>query len=203
MTATPSRPATKRPTATPEEIAEAIAFLDALPAREFDQALADSIMSPPTEDDVYGHDSPDPISQPAAEAAFRDPKLLARSVVAASNLLNETRSVLRNRAGADASNKDLRRRTDAFINQVNREREVLRQIAAGLKAQRGILDNSPNPRARAAERLISLNMQGDVPKGTFRALLEEEKQKVKDAEDARKRARKAERDAQRAAGRRA
>lgn len=161
----------------PDELARTITYLQAMSDQRYSDEMARVVISPERED-------PDG----TLIAAFRSAELVNRSVVAADFLVARTNTVMRELSPEDASNKAKQAGRAAFRDKIGRERSILRNILNGLKAQRGILDNAPNPRRRAQERLAQLNLKGDVPQGTFNRLLEEEKQKVVD----RKRAAKAE-----------
>lgn len=134
-------------------------------------------------DDRFGEALADCIMDPVPEEveAFRSPELVARSAAAARYLIDHVNTVMRTREGPEASNKDLRRRTEAFRNKVGRERRILESILAEAELRKGIIRNAPNPRARAMKRLWQLNLQGDVPAGTAQRLYEEEQEKVLEA----------------------
>lgn len=148
-----------------DEVARTIQMLAAESDDRFSEALADNIMDP----------------VPEETAAFRSPELVARSAAAARYLIDHVNTVIRTRSGPEASNKDLRRRTEAFRNKVGRERRILESILAEAELRKGIIRNAPNPRARAMKRLWQLALQGDVPAGTARRLLEEEEEKAVEA----------------------
>ena len=128
-----------------DEVVESLSAV--IDERKYAEMLADSIMTP------VGN-----VLDAAKVLAFRDPRLINRSVAAANLLVNQVNSDMRHRVGPDASNKDLARRTEVYKAMVGRERQLLKEVLKGLKAARGILDSSPNPRARASS--IALNISG-------------------------------------------
>lgn len=151
------------------------------PAASFDDGVADLIaMFAAESDDRFAQALADCIMDPVADevAAFRSPELVARSAVAAKYLIDHVNTVMRTRAGADASNKDLRRRTEVFRNKVGRERAILATIINEAEARKGIIRNAYNPRRRAEKRLYQLALQGDVPAGTAQRLLAEEQERA-------------------------
>lgn len=161
-----------------ELIDQVVARLQAvLDERAFANLLADSIKR-----------KVDSEERAALQAAFRDPRLINRSVAAADYLTSSTNAQMRaiERELGDGSDRSLRERTAAFQNMVGQERQLLRRVLSGLKAQRGFPDNAPNPRRRAMNRLVTENMRGDVPKGRFRELLEEEEERDREAKRAAK-----------------
>lgn len=162
----------------PADVAEAVRMFAAVEAtnpQDFAEQLADNIMDP----------------DPVETAAFRHPDLAFKSEIATRYLLENARSVLaRRRRGSQEQ-----RRTEMFLSRVNMERRFLKLVTDGQRAQRGQLPAQPNPRQRALRKLASENLAGDVPKGRFRVLLEQEKQ----ADIDRKVAEKAERAAARKA----
>ena len=160
----------RQPVASQALINEYVETLSNLVDEEkFAQKLADTVMTP-VEDE---HDA-------AIIAAFRDPRLINRSVAAANYLVTRANNDMRRRVGPDASNKDLARRTAAYLAMVGRERQILKDILKGLKATRGILDASPNPRERTKERVYQSLLAGKVITPTrAREILEEEEEKVR------------------------
>lgn len=165
------------PVADPAEVAakiEEFVALEATDPTSFAEALADNIMEP----------------EPAETAAFRSEELAFKSLNATKYLIENTRSVLaRRRRGSEQQ-----RRTEGFLQKVNYERRLLENIVNGLRAQRGLLPNAPNPRRRAERRLVNENLAGDVKRGRIRELIEEEKaidaEKKKQAKKARQQARR-------------
>ena len=170
------------PVVDPAEVQRLVVQLTALEAqnpRAFAESLADNIMEP----------------DPAETLAFRSEELVAKSLVAARYLIDNTNSVMASRRRGT----DLHKRTELFRNAVGRERRLLQSILDGMRARDGVLPTAPNPRGRAMRRLVNENLVGDVPKGRFRELVIEEtendKAKRAAAKEARKKARKAVRDA--------
>jgi hypothetical protein len=182
MTSTP-----RDPVAEPALVDQVVAsLLELVDEHKYAQALADTVMTPvKTNLDA------------AKVMAFRDPRLINRSVVAANFLIARVNSDMKHRVGEDASNAELARRTEAYRAMIGRERQILKAILAGLKAQRGILDSSPNPRARTKERVYQLLLAGKtVTPDRARQILDEEEEKVRTA---RRRAKQAAKDAAREA----
>lgn len=138
------------------EVADLITLLSGQSDDRFSEALADCIMDP----------------VPEEVAAFRSPELAARSYAAARYLIDHANTTMRTRAGEEASNKDLRRRTEAFRNKVGRERRILEELVRSLELQRGMIRSSPNPRARAARRLKQLHL------AEYQELVREETEKL-------------------------
>jgi len=100
--------------------------------------------------DLFGLDSPEPIPLADAIAALRGPQLINRSYPAARYLLNDVNTVIKTVAPKEGlSTKQSQRYREMFRSKVGRERAVLKVALDGYKAQRGILDSAPNPRARA------------------------------------------------------
>lgn len=165
MTTTPDRPVADQPLI--DEVVESLRLL--VDEEQFAQTLADSIMSPvKTKMDA------------AVVAAFRDDRLINRSVIAANYLIARANNDMKKKKAPPGEDpREVERRRLAYIDMVGRERQILKDILKGIKARKGILDMSPNPRARAAERLVSLNMRADIPKGMFAQLVEEEEEKVR------------------------
>lgn len=165
-----------------DEVADLIRQFSALTEDRFAEALADCVM--------------DPIHEEVQ--AFRSPELVARSLAAARYNIDHVNTVMSTREGPAASNTRLRRATLAFRNKMGRERRILESIVAEAELRKGIIRNAPNPRARAMKRLWQLNLMGDVPAGTAAQLLEEE---IEKAAEAKRAARRAQKDAARAAKR--
>ena len=153
------------------------------------QALIDAVVAKLTElvdEQKYAQSLAASITKPieteydaAVQAAFRDPRLINRSVIAADFLMARANNDIKRREGEGA--KALQHRTIYYKDRVGRERNILKSILRGEKAKRGILDVAPNPRARAMERLVSINMRADIPKGLFAQLVAEEEEKVRAA----------------------
>lgn len=172
------RPAVVDPNEVAAKIREFIA-LEASDPRAFADALADNIL--------------DPI--PTETAAFRSEELVFKSLTAALFLIENTDSVLKRRRRGSQE----QRRTEYFRTAVNRERRIFENIVNGLRAQKGLLPNKPNPRRRAERRLVQENLAGDVPRGRFRQLLIEEVEADQERKRLEKERRKqARRDARRA-----
>lgn len=135
--------------------------------RAFAEALADNVMYP------------DPLEQ----AAFRSPVLADRSLAACRFLIAEVNSTIRQREGETRG--AWLRRAEHFRHRVGMERRLLEAITAGLRAQRGVLPASPNPRARAMRRLATLHPE------RFLELVREEQAVDRERAAAQKRERKA------------
>lgn len=160
----------------PALVADTIAYLTGQSDDRFGQALADNIMEP---DEVETE-------------AFRSPELVGRSLIAARSLLDHVNTVMRTREGPEASNKDLRRRTEIFRNKVGRERRILESIVAEAGMRRGIIRNAPNPQARALRRLKQLHL------AEFQELKREEEARIaEERREARRQAKQAAREARR------
>lgn len=167
------RPPLPDPALVAAKVDELVA-LENSDSTSFAEALADNIMEP----------------DPVETAAFRSEELAFKSLAATRYLIENTRSVLaRRRRGSEQQ-----RRTEGFLQKVGYERRLLENIVNGLRAQRGMLPNQPNPRRRAERRLVSENLAGDVKRGRFRELVEEERaidaEKKKQAKKARQQARR-------------
>lgn len=135
----------------------------------FAEALADNIMEP----------------DPVETAAFRSEELAFLAFNASKYLIDHANVMKRQRRRGSR----LQVRTDVFIQKVGRERRVLQARVDGLRAERGILPNAPNPRGRAMRRLWNEAMRGPVPEGRWRELLDEEAQRDRDKKRDQKRAR--------------
>lgn len=157
-----------------ERLIRSFADQEARDPRAFAEAVADNIMDPVTEE----------------TAALRSDELAPKTLIAVRFLIDHTlNATKRPPKGSDAE-----RRRNHFLTSVNRERRVLEMIVAGIRAKNGVLPNAPNPRARALQRLANENLAGDVPRGRFRDLLNEEEELVRarkrEAKQARRDARK-------------
>ena len=163
-----------RPIVDPVEVAQRAQELAELHARdphEYAEALADAIMAP----------------DPVESAAFRHEDLAFQSLAAAKALIEQGLIVLgRRRKGSEEW-----RATNAYLVKVRHEARLLDYIVTGLKAQRGIVPNAPNPRRRAERRLVNENLAGDVKQGRIRELIEEEKEADRVAKQAAKKERQA------------
>lgn len=168
------------PTAVEAKIRE-FSALELRDRNGFAEALADNIMDP----------------DPTETAAFRSDELAFKSLAAARYLIDNANTVMRRRRRGSQE----QRGTERFMQTVGRERRILENITNGIRAKNGMLPNTPNPRQRALRRLASENLAGDVPKGRFRDLIEEEIQVDKDRKYQQKKARQAARRAERGAGR--
>jgi hypothetical protein len=147
-----------------------------LDERQYAELLADSIMLPVRT-----------VEDASRQAAFRDPRLIRRSVAAATFLVNSANSEVRARSGEDISTKERRRNTEMFRNMVGHERQILLEINKLEKARAGILDTSPNPRARTKERVYQLLLAGEtITPERARQILDEEEEKVREQKRARK-----------------
>ncbi|MGL5816640.1 MAG: hypothetical protein ACRCYR_03685 [Phycicoccus sp.] len=156
------------------EVERQIVLLAALSDDRFADALADNIMDP----------------VPDETAAFRSAELVKRSEAACSFLIQGAAARVSDLyKGADADARNKRRRVEHFKNKMAYERAILRTIITESDARNGLLRNRQNPRARAMKRLAQLNLAGDVPRGTYRRLLDEETEK--DAERRRQQKREA------------
>lgn len=165
----------------PAQVAAKVRELDALEVKDatsFAELLADNLMEP----------------DPVEVAAFRSDALAWKSLTATKYLIDRTNEQIRRHR----ANSDRQRGSIAFRNKVVREQRVLQQIVDGLRAKNGILPNLPNPKRRAQIRLWNLAMTNQpIAPGTWRVLLEEEKEKdaqrKRDAKKARRDARREER----------
>lgn len=143
--------------------------LEASDPRAFTQQIADNVMEPVR----------------AETMALRSPELVNKTMVAVRSLLEETSTAHRKvRKGSEEE-----RRRNFFLAQVSRERRMLEVVISGLRAQGFNLPPAENPRKRAMVRLANENLRGDVPRGRFRDLLNEEQEITRE----RKRAAKKER----------
>lgn len=79
------------------------------------------------------------------------------------------------------------------MQKVGHERRLLELRVNGIRAEKGLLPNAPNPRQRALRRLASENLAADVPKGRFRQLVEEEQEVDRERKRAAKKQRQQER----------
>jgi hypothetical protein len=139
----------------------------------FAEALADNIMEPVIEE----------------TAAFRSEELAYYSLAATRYLIENARSVLTRRRRGSTE----KARTEGFMQKVGHERRLLELRVNGIRAEKGLLPNAPNPRQRALRRLASENLAGDVPKGRFRQLVEEEQEVDRERKRAAKKQRQQER----------
>ena len=131
----PARAPRIAPTVDPSELRDMIEELSALPEDEYTRALGRNL----TDED------------PVETAAFRSPELVQRTAIAARMLIEQTTTTIKRREGE--STGQWKHRATQFRILAQRERHVCTVIVDGLRAQRGILPNSPSPRARAARRL--------------------------------------------------
>ena len=148
-----------------QDIARTVAYLAAMTDDRFVDALRDRIGDP----------DPDPIEV----AAFRSPELAERTLIALNYALREMASIEAT-VGRD-STAQKRRARQAYRSLLSRERAFVETIVNELNARKGIARNASNPRRRALERLAQLNYAGDVPRGKFKELYDEERQKDTDA----------------------
>lgn len=174
---TPQRPPLPDPQEVAARITELRVLLDTRGASDFAEALADNIMEP----------------LPVDTAAFRSEELAFESLAATRYLIDNAKSVLARRRRGSRQQM----RTEAYMQKIGMERRLLELRVNGIRAEKGMLPNQPNPRQRAMRRLATENLQGDVPKGRIRDLLEEEKQKDRDRKKQQKKERQAARKSQR------
>jgi hypothetical protein len=154
----------------PALVQSTIAMLAGESDERFAESLADNIMDP----------------MPEETAAFRSPELVARSVAAAKYLIDHVNTVIRTKTGDETSDKDVRRRREAFRNRVGYERRLLEEILRSEELQRGIIRNAPNPRARALRRLKQRHL------AEYQDLVREETEKIaQERRDARRAAKDA------------
>lgn len=152
-----------------------VAELAALELRDrtsFAEELADNIVEP----------------DPVDTAAFRSDELAFKSLAAAIYLLQRTEEqIARHRR-----DRNRKKEVDAgrFGVKVQYERRLLQNITDGIKARNGIVPTAPNLRRRAMDRLVNENLAGDVPRGRFRQILEEEKAKEAERKKQEKKARR-------------
>jgi hypothetical protein len=170
----------EQPVADPAQVAETTRRFLELHARDataFAEALADNVMEPDL----------------VETAAFRSEELAFYSLAATRYLIENARSVLARRRRASTE----KARTEGFMQKVGHERRLLELRVNGIRAEKGMLPNAPNPRQRAMRRLASENMAADVPKGRFRQLFDEEvevdKQRKRDAKKQRQQERREQR----------
>ena len=148
----------------PEEVADLIEHFTGLSEDRYSKALARNIAKPLAEE----------------TAAFRSRDLVTRTEAACKYLISTNANRINFRTITGDENVDARTKASQvahFISKVRRELALVDSIITEMDAQKGILRNAANPRRRMLERLYQLNLQGDVPKGTARRLLEEEKAK--------------------------
>jgi hypothetical protein len=166
-----------RPTADKAKVQALIAELDALEAADrtsFAERLADNIMDPLLEETV----------------AFRSEELAFKSFAAARYLVDNANEVLRRRRRGSAQ----QRGTREFLLKVGHERRILENIVNGMRAQRGQLPNTPNPRRRAMMELWNMVLRGEeVNQQTPRLLFEAEKAKDVERKKQERKARRASR----------
>lgn len=172
-------------TPDPDEVQYAIDFLSTLNAEAFAHAVADVVTARPGDDDDVLRGSAEPVSKAAAEIALRSIDLIEHSMAAVNFHIKRTNNLLNERSpDFDRRKANSRRR---FLELMGRERAILGSTRKALATiHEGLVDNSPNPRKRAMERLWQLNLAGDVPQGTGRDLLAEEEAKVAAAREARR-----------------
>ena len=145
-------------------VQQMIAYLKTRTEDDFAEALADVIMEP------YS----------VGVAAFHAPELRRKSLIACKYLADHARAVMRHREPS-ASNKFLQGATERFLAKVNRERRLIENQITGDLADRGIISQSPSPRARALRRLKQRHV------AEFQELFREETEKLKE-ENRRKKA---------------
>lgn len=121
----------------PAQVREAIGRLDGAPDKTFAEIIADTVMAP----------APDP----AVQAALRSPVLVAKSLAAVEYHIAQANARLKRHEGE--SDKAWRRRQEHFKHRMGVERTILRRVEEGVRAQRGIVPNRPNPRQWALEQL--------------------------------------------------
>jgi hypothetical protein len=169
---------------TPEQVRARVAELVALEAQDpttFAEALADNIVEPEALDTL----------------AFRDEELAVKSAAACRYLVERTDEQMR-RYARDKERLEGQRK---FRAKVVREGRIMQSIIEGIRAKRGILPNSPNPRRRAERRFISEALAGNYgeeARVAFRRLVADETEKL--AEQKRQ-AKKARRQSRREGGR--
>lgn len=131
-------------------------------------------------DDRYAKALGQNIAKPLPEetAAFRSRDLAVRTEVACKHLISTNAAKIQHvLVGTETDVVKKRGQVAHFISKVRRELALVQSIITEADAQKGILRNAGNPRRRAERRLWQENMAGDVPKGRFRELLQEEEQK--------------------------
>ena len=157
----------------PAEIADMISQLEILADVRFAEALADCIMDP----------------EPTEQAAFRSEALAFRTLTAARYLLDHVNVTIHR--NDTESNGSWLKRAEHYRNRVGMERRTVETIVAGLRAQRGMLTSTPNPRHRAMRALsakypveflalVRTEQQADVDR------IKREKQERRDARRAQK-----------------
>lgn len=157
----------------PDEVNDLIEYFTSMSDDRYARALAQNIAKP----------------VPEETAALRSRSLAVRTEAACRSIIATNAAKIQHvLVGMNTEVALKRARIAHFIGKVRREQALVQSIITEADAQRGILRNAGNPRRRAMERLAQLNFAGDVEKGTYRRLLEEEKQ----AEVVRRRQMKAE-----------
>lgn len=134
--------------------------LQTLTDDKFAETLANALMSKPQDR--------------ALVEAFRSPEMLRRSEGALNFLLREVHAWIKRRTSDDPTISEQRRRTEHYRNVLSRERAHITAILTAEDARKGVIRRAPNARRRAADRLVQLNLAGDVSQGTYQRLLEEE-----------------------------
>lgn len=180
----------------PREVRETIDYLRSLTEPEFAKAYAlYATARPKDHDDVFGMDSPDPVNVKVAEAAFRSPDLLERSMTAVNFHISRTTNLLDPRRGEDVPAKRAGRQD--FLTLMRQHRNVLGSVRKHQAAMSGRVDNAPNPRRRAEKRLWDEVLKGPVKKGRGLELLREEEAIARNRREREKAERKALRKARR------
>ena len=144
----------------PDEVADLIEHFTGLSDDRYARALAQNIAKP----------------VPEETAAFRSRELAVRTDAAGRYLRSSGAAKITH--GLVGQEPDLAKKRHGiahFLAKVHREQALVASIITEMDAQKGILRNAGNPRRRAERRLWQENMAGDVPKGRYRELLEEEK----------------------------
>lgn len=173
--------------ADPAEVQRTIDYLlklDSTDRAKFDQAVADHIVE--LTDRRYEAD-------PAMTEALHSEEVAKRAFEATRTLLKQAAEMDRRR-GRTAQQ---RRGTERFRQAVVREQRIIKAILDGMDARKGKLSDARSPRQRAMRRLVTENLKGDVPKGRFIELHNEEKEKDAEAAEAAKKARREARAAKR------
>lgn len=169
-----AEPTRRRPAPDPAAVQETIDYLNTRTDKDFAEALADCIMDP----------VPDEV------AAFRSPELAPRSLIAAQYLIDHAKTTIKYKEH-EQTKKGAARGTARFRDEVKYELRLLEDIVRGERARLGIVDNAPNPRARALRRLKQRHL------AEYQELTREEQAKIEEEKRQRKALRRQERAAER------
>lgn len=161
-------PEVERAAPDPARVRQLVPQLDQLDQRMFARVVAEVVTG--QRDD------------PSLEAALRTPALAAKTLDAVKFHIDEANANIRKAEGE--SKIEARRRQEHFRHRMGVWRRQLEMVVAGVRAQRGLVPNAPNPRQRAYERLVGTTITAESGERidlypVFRRILEDEKAKVK------------------------